>query len=107
MTAIHFGFGGFLVVSPEVMGHVVLGHALATPYVNISFAWGKFPVVVGCVVHLILLGSPADYLVSRASELALVHNSVALHTLIHGVALELAEVILKLPPVLLFELVGK
>ena len=63
--------------------------------------------MVGCVVHLILLGSPTDYLVSRAPELALVHDSVALHTLIHGVALELAEVILKLPPVLLFELVGK
>jgi hypothetical protein len=76
------------------MGHVVLRHALTTSYVDVTFAWCKFPIVVGSIVHLILLGSPTYDLVSRASKLALVHDSVALHTLIHGVALELAEVIL-------------
>lgn len=81
--------------------------SLATPDVDIAFAWGQLPVLVRGVIHLILLRGAVDHLVPRAAKLALVYHAVVWHALIHVVILKLAQMVLKLPPVFLLELVGE
>ena len=64
------------------MSHIILRNALVAPDVDVAFAWSQLSILIRSVIHLVLL-SAANLLISRTTQLALIHNSVTLHTLIH------------------------